>query len=210
MPLNELLAAATTPIQYQELVLFARRRLRWLAAVPENQRPLASLDAEELVAEAVLQVSLGELDERLGRRLSARQRASTQAFVCSLKDIIKSNLSNCLKCAEARHEHLPLGDELEVPGSVDPPDPTDVNAQLIRQDLQRAIFERLYRTITTKPALLRAIQNWEPNFLSSSRIGDRADDSNLSYRLRGLVRRILDDLARDLGPGNSGGREMLL
>ena len=40
---------------------------------------------------------MGEMDPRLGRRLSARQRAGPRAFLHSLKDIIKSNLSNRLK-----------------------------------------------------------------------------------------------------------------
>jgi hypothetical protein len=210
LPLADLLAAAAEPNQYQNLVRFARRRLRWLAAAAENERPLSGLDPEDLVAEAVLQVSLGELNPGLGRRLSARQRASIGAFVHSLKDIIKSNLSNCLKRAEARQEHLPLGNELDMPGSVDPADPADVNVQLVRRDLQRAIFERLYHAVATQPALLPAIQDWEPNFLSATRIGDRADDRNLSHRLRRMVRGILNDLAHELGPGNLGGREMLL
>ena len=210
LPLSELLAAAAEPTQYRDLVGFSRRRLRWLAAAPGNQRSLASLDPEEVVAEAVLQVLLGEMDPRLGRRLSARQRASTRAFLHSLKDIIKSNLSNRLKRVEASQEHLPLGDELEMPGAVDPADPTDVNARLIHRDLQRVIFERLYRAVSAKPALLPAVRDWELDFLNATRIGDRADDRNLSHRLRRLVRGILDDLARELGPGNPGGREMLL
>jgi hypothetical protein len=210
LPLDELLAAAAAPTQYRELVRFARLRLKRLAAAPENQRPLAGLDPEDLVAEAVLQVSLGELDSKLGRRLAHHNRASTAAFVLCLKGIIRSNLSNCLRRTEAQHEHLPLGEELETPGSAEPADPAELNAQLAHRDLQRVVFERLYRAVGAKPALLPAIQDWEPNFLNSSRIGDRAGDSNLSHRLRGLVRAILDDLARDLGPSNPGGREMLL
>ena len=72
------------------------------------------------------------------------------------------------------------------------------------------IFERLYRAVSAKPALLPAVRDWEPDFLNATRIGDRADDRNLSHRLRRLVQKILDDLARELGPGNPGGREMLL
>jgi hypothetical protein len=210
LPLSELLAAVGEPTQYRDLVGFSRRRLRWLAAAPGNQRSLASLDPEEVVAEAVLQVSLGEMDPRLGRRLSTRQRASTGAFIHSLKDIIKSNLNNRLQRMDARQEHLPLDDELDIPGSVDPADPADLNARLIHRDLQRVIFERLYRAVAAKPALLPAVRNWEAEFLNAVRIGDRAEDRNLSHRLRRLVQGILDDLASELGPGNTGGREMLL
>jgi hypothetical protein len=59
------------------------------------------------------------------------------------------------------------------------------------------------------PALLPAIREWEQNFLSAGRISDSGQDRNLDHRLRRLVRGILDDLARELGPGNLGGREML-
>jgi hypothetical protein len=57
---------------------------------------------------------------------------------------------------------------------------------------------------------LPAVRDWELDFLNATRIGDCADDRNLSHRLRRLVQGILDDLARELGPGNPGGREMLL
>ena len=209
LPLNELLAAAAEPTQYQGLVRFARWRLKSLNAVPENKRALAGLDAEDLIAQALLQVSFGGLDPRLGRQLSASNRASIGAFVIGLKGIIRSNSTNLLKSVEAAQEHLPLGDESEMPGAVDPADPTDLNAQLIRRDLQRVVFERLYRAVGSMPALLPAIREWEQNFLSAGRIGDSGQDRNLDHRLRRLVRGILDDLARELGPHNLGGREML-
>ena len=210
LPLSELLAAAGEPAQYRDLVRFARWRLKSLNAVPENRRALAGLDAEDLIAQALLQVSLGGLDPRLGLQLSASNRASIGAFVICLKGIIRSNSTNLVKSVEAGQEHLPLGDELEMPGAVDPADPTDLNAQLIRRDLQRVVFERLYRAVGSMPALLPAIRDWEQNFLSAGRIGDSGQDRNLDHRLRRLVRGILDDLARELGPDNLGGREMLL
>ena len=210
MSLSQLLEAAAEPSQYGELLRFARWRLKSLNAIPENKRALAGLDAEDLIAQALLQVSLGGLDSRLGRQLSASNRTSIRAFVICLKGIIRSNSTNLLKRMEARQEHLPLGDELEVPGTVDPADPTDVYAELIRQDLQRVVFERLYRAVANMPALLPAIQDWERNFLSASRIGERGHDRSLDHRLRGLVRGILHDLARELDPGNPNGREMLL
>jgi len=210
LPLIELLAAAAEPTQYRNLLRFARWRLKSLNAVPENRRALAGLDAEDLIAQALLQVSLGGLDPRLGRQLSASNRGSIGAFVICLKGIIRSNSTNLVKSVEAGQEHLPLGDELEMPGAVDPADPTDLNAQLIRRDLQRVVFERLYRAVGSMPALLPAIRDWEQNFLSAGRISDSGQDRNLDHRLRRLVRGILDDLARELGPGNLGGREMLL
>jgi hypothetical protein len=210
LPLSELLAAAAEPSQYQNLVRFARWRLKSLNAVPENKRPLARLDAEDLVAQALFQVSLGGLDPRLGRQLSASNRASIGAFLICLKGIIRSNSSNLLKSVEAGQMHLLLGDELEMPGAVDPADPTDLNAQLIRRDLQQVVFERLYRAVASMPALLPAIRDWEQNFLTAGRIGDRGQDRNLDHRLSRLVRRILEDLAREIDPGDPDGREMLL
>ena len=210
LSLSELLAAAAEPTQYRVLVRFARWRVKSLNAVPENKRALAGLNAEDLVAQALLQVSLGGLDPRLGRQLSASNRASIGAFVICLKGIIRSNSTNLLKSVEAGQEHLPLGDELEMPGAVDPADPADLTAQLIRRDLQRVVFERLYRAVASMPALLPAIRDWEQNFLTAGRIGDSGQDRNLDHRLRRLVRGILDDLARELGPGNFDGREMLL
>ena len=210
LSLAELFAAISTTTQYQDLVNFARRRLRRLAASHWNKRTLAGLDPEELVAEAVLQVGLGELDPALGRRLSARNRASAGAFVLCLKGIIHSNLGNCLKRVEAGQEYVPIGDEPESPGSVDPADPNDLNALLDRRDLQRVVFERLYRRVAAMPALLPIIQDWEPNFLSANRVGDRTRDRNLDHRVRQLVQEILKELARELAPGTLGGKEMLL
>jgi hypothetical protein len=210
LPLNELLAAAAEPTQYRALLRFARWRLKSLNAVPENRRALAGLDPEDLIAQAWLQVSLGGLNPRLGRQLSPGNRASIRAFVVCLKGIIRSNSTNLLKSVGAGQEHLPLGDELEMPDAVDPADPADLNAQLIRRDLQRVVFERLYRAVATMPALLPAIRDWEQNFPTAGRIGESGQDRNLDHRIRRLVRGILDDLAGELGPDNPGGREMLL
>jgi hypothetical protein len=103
---------------------------------------LADTDAEDLVAEALLKIQLGEQDPRLGRRLKPEKRATTASFLVGVKGVINSHLSHLLESARNRYEHLSIGEPETEPGAVNPPDPTDPGRLLLRRDLHRVLFSQ--------------------------------------------------------------------
>jgi hypothetical protein len=204
------LLAALTPEDYQRLVGFARYRLRTVVTARWLQRHLADTDAEDLVAEALLKIQLGEQDSRLGRRLKPENRATTASFLVGVKGVINSDLSHLLDSARNRCEHLSIGEPETEPGAVNPPDPTDPGRLLLRRDLHRVLFSQLYARAAEQPRLLAVIKEWDQNFLSDNRIARDGHSRKIIYRVRQLAREILRDLEAELSLVTNEGREMLL
>ena len=176
------LLAALTPEDYQRLVGFARYRLRTVVTARWLQRHLADTDAEDLVAEALLKIQLGEQDSRLGRRLKPENRATTASFLVGVKGVINSDLSHLLDSARNRCEHLSIGEPETEPGAVNPPDPTDPGRLLLRRDLHRVLFSQLYARAAEQPRLLAVIKEWDQklSFRQSHCQGRPQPQDNLS------------------------------
>ena len=202
----ELVAALSTE-QQQNLLGFTRYRLRAVTRSQHLQRCLAAIDAEDLIAEALLKLQLGEQEPSLGRRLRPENLTSTERFLACVRGVINSDLNHLVATALNQPQAQRLGDPEADPETVDPASTEDPIALLLRRDLLRALFTKLHRRIAQQPALLEVVQDWEQNF-TADRIGDRDHDPNLVHRVRLIVREILDELAHEAGLTH--GREMLL
>ena len=137
-----LLTALTTD-QYKKLVGFARYRLRKLTTSARLEQWLGPLEPEQLVAQAVLRLELGEAHPSLGRHLKPKNRVNTQAFLACVKGVIESDLNHLVRQAHRRPEHLPLGDADAEPGCVEPAELDDTERLLWRRDLCRVLFRKL-------------------------------------------------------------------
>jgi DNA-directed RNA polymerase specialized sigma24 family protein len=204
------LLEAITPEQEQQLQAFARRRLRRAANTPWLQRHLAPNSAEDLVQEAKAKVLLGEQFPRVGRRLKPRNRVSVEACLACLRGIMESDLSNLLKVARRRGEHLSVGDSRTEPGTVDPPDPLDPAGNLVRRDLRCVGFARLRERAAAEPDLLPVILQWEEGFLTDDRIAAEELNRKPAHRVRVMFREVLQELAAELSVAPVTGKEMLL
>jgi len=205
---SALLTALPTD-QYNKLVGFARYRLRALTTSALLQHWLGPLEAEEVVAQAVVKLELGEADPSMGRHLKAKNRANPQAFIACVKGVIESDLNHLVRQAYRRPEHVSLGNPDAEPGCIEPAAPEDVQAQLSRRDLHRVLFHKLYERIARQPALLEVVRDWEARFLEDWRIGSEGQDPRLVHRVRQLAQEILDELSTEFSPVPDG-REMLL
>jgi hypothetical protein len=204
------LLLALTPKQQQQLEDFARKRLRSLAYSPWLRRYLGPISPEDIVSRAVLKVIVGECDHQAGRPLKPRNRKSADAFMACLQGIMQSDLSNLVTRAEARYEHVPVGNEEPGSDRVDPLDPKDTITLLVLRDLQRVMFAKLYLRAAQKPELLPIIRRWEPNFLGAPRVATGQDDRKLVHHVRKLARQVLWELSQELNLPMATGKEMLL
>lgn len=205
---SELLAALSLD-QYNKLIGFAKYRLRIVTTSRSLQGCLAGLQGEELVAQAVLKLQLGELNPALGRHLKARNRSSLDGFIACLKGVIESDLNHLACQARSRYEHLPVGDSESEPGYFEPEALEDAQGYLSRRDLHQVLFHRLRKRLARKPDLLEVVRDWEERFLEDYRVGNGEDDVNLVHRVRRLAREILAELSAEFLPALDG-REMLL
>lgn len=201
------LLAALSPQQNEKLIHFARLRLARLARVLSFHDYLASLEPEELVCRTVAKVLIGEQDARAGRRLSARSRTSTEAFVRSLQAILNSDLANLVRRAESRYLHVrfdhdPSEDGL---GLVERETPRVLAA---RRDLQEVVFAKLYELAVDEPELLPAIRSAERGFLHDDCLARDEPNRGLVYRVRLMIRQVLRELAQEFGGPAATGKEM--
>jgi len=201
------LVAALTADQYNQLLGFARYRLRAVQRSRALQRALTGVEPEDLIAEAILKLQLGDEDPLLGRHLRPEHRANPQRFLACIKGIIESDLNHLVTAARTRYEHVEIGEPEQDADAADPAEADDPHDRLSRRDLQRVLFQKIHERITRQPALLGVVRDWEARFLDDDRINDGSWDSNLSKRVRQLAREILDELSAEL---NLSGREMLL
>ena len=123
---------------------------------------------------------------------------------------MESDLSNLLKVARHRGEHLSVGDSRSEPGAVDPPDPLDPAGDLVRRDLRCVAFARLQERAAAEPDLLPAILQWEEGFLTDDRIADEELDRKPAHRVRVMLREVLQELAAELSVASVTGKEMVL
>ncbi|HXP60434.1 MAG TPA: hypothetical protein VN829_08085 [Dongiaceae bacterium] len=198
-----LLTALSTD-QYKKLVGFARYRLRKLTISARLQQWLGPLEAEELVAQAVLRLEMGEANPSLGRHLKPQNRANTEAFLACLKGVIESDLNHLVRQAHSRPEHVRLGDADAEPGCVEPAELDDPERLLWRRDLHRVLFRKLYERIARQPALLEVVRDWETRFLEDWRIGGEGHDPHLVYRVSQLAQEILQELSAEFSPAPDG------
>ena len=203
------LLAALSPQQNEKLINFARLRLDRVTRLSSSKEYLATLEPEELVSRTIAKVLIGEKDAKAGRRLSARNRASTEEFLRSLQGILNSDLANLVRCAEARHPHVRL-DQDTAEGSWGLMDLESPEVLTARRDLQDVVFVRLYQRAADMPELWPIIRAVEQGFLHDSSLAKDEPNRGLVYRVRLLVREVLRELAREFGGPEATGKEMLL
>lgn len=201
------LVAALSTEHRQQLLGFTRYRLRAVTNSRHLQRCLAAMGAEDLVAEALLKLQLGEQDPSLGRRLKPQNLTAPEKFLACVKGVINSDLNHLVATALNQPHTVGVGDPEADPQTVDPASAEDLPSMLTRRDLHRVLFAKLHRRIEQRPALLEVVRDWEQNF-DADRIGDSDHDPNLVHRVRVLAREILDEFAQEAGLAH--GREMLL
>jgi len=203
------LLAALTPEQRQDLRNFAAKRLARVARVPSRRRLLSIISSpEDLVGRAVQAVLLGEERPGEGRRLSAKNRRSTAAFVAGLRSVVDSQLSNLTRSAEANSEHVPVGTR-EDPDAVELADLSDLARLIERRDLKAVLFRHLREWSAGHAGLRRVIGAWEQSFDGGDRIGETRFDRNLAQRVRSETQAFLLKLARESDSQARSGRGMV-
>jgi hypothetical protein len=204
------LVSALTEEQHQTLKGFAAKRMRRLRAAPGMERCLGGKSPEELVHDAFEKVLQGDSHPRKGRKLSAKNRQSTDAFIDCVRGIINSDLSNLVRSFEVSVPHVPLGDPEAEPDTVELSDPGNFVRQLEQRDTQRELFVRLEQLLQNEPALEPIIRHWHEHYQVSDRIAGPEFDVNLVYRVRQHAQRILHELAKEGQANDVTGMEMLL
>lgn len=137
------LAAALTQEQWNDLESFAAKRLRRSTNTPYKQRVLAIHTGRDLVHTAVEQFALGDLGDPGGRKLAARHRIDSEAFLNAMRAAINSNISHALDLTEFTQEHLSVGLQEAERGVCEPCEPANLDEQLELRDLEQNLFEQL-------------------------------------------------------------------
>jgi hypothetical protein len=205
---SELLAVFSHE-DYMNLVRFARARLRSATSSSWLQGRLAGTEPEDMVAEAVLKLQLGENNPFLGRRLKPCHRANMKSFLGATKAIIGSDITHLVGAARHRYQHVHVSHNEAEADAVDPAATEDPYELLSRRDLHHVLFDQLYMRIRRKRGLLAVVRDWESRFLCDNRIGARGLNSNLVHRVRKLAREILAELAAEFSSAGGDGREIL-
>ena len=203
----ELLQALSAE-EHQKLENFARARLGRAGKAPPAKRYLAMTSPRDLVHDVFTKVLLGDCSPKLGRRLKRRNRAGTPAFLACLRGLIADEVKNKATRAEAAIPHLPIGDEVEEPGMIDPPDQTDTDQQLILRDLREVLLAKLREQGVEAPEILPNVELWEESFLADDRVPVTDSGHKWTHRVRESARQTLEELAREQSLGEDG-REML-
>jgi hypothetical protein len=203
------MVAALTEEQHHQLHEFAVKRMRRLRNMSEFVNFTAGKSPMDFVHEALHKLLLGDSHPKKGRRLSAKNRSSSDAFLRCVMGIINSDLSNAVRDA-CRFPYVPAHDSDFEVGMVNGQEWSDTTGQTERRDLQRELFARLEPVLQTEPALAPVIRYWSDHFQESDRIGGPGMDPNLVYRVRQHARRILRELAEDLQAGPVRGREIVV
>ena len=199
-----------TEVQHRHLRAFAARRLGRLVFAAAWPRILARTSPDDLVHRAVEKVLDGERNPRQGRTLSARDRASTDAFVACLTGIINSELSHLICSAEARYGHVSAQTGEETSDDVvEVADPRNLRTTVELRDLKVALFRNLRAATVDRPKLWPIIDAWETVFLEDLRIPTTGFDRRLVSELRELARGIYTRLTRAARPKAPKGVEML-
>jgi hypothetical protein len=202
------LIQALSDEQHRQLEGFAGALLKRAGETEQARRYLAQTTPLELLDEVFYKVLRGDRNRKLGRQLKRRDRASIDAFMARLRGFIADEVKTRAGRAEAAIPHLPIGDEAEEPGMIDPPDPTDPIRLLEHRDLKRAILAELCRAAKREKKLVPVIQRWEESFLADDRVPLTEAGHKPTHRTRTLTRRFLRRLAREQELGQDG-REML-
>lgn len=202
------LIRALSDERHRQLESLAKALMERAGVTEQARRYLAQTSPLELLDEVFYKVLRGDRDRKLGRQLKRRDRASTDAFIARLRGFIADEVKTRAGRAEAAIPHLPIGDEAEEPGMIDPPDPTDPIRLLEHRDLKRAILAELWRAAKREKRLLPVIQRWEESFLADDRVPLTEAGHKPTHRARTLTRRFLQRLAREQEFGQDG-REML-
>ena len=203
------LLAALSPQQNEKLINFARLRLDRVTRLSSSKEYLATLEPEELVSRTIAKVLIGEKDAKVGRRLSAKNRANTESFLRALQGVLNSDLANLVRCAEACYPHVRLDEGIEEGscGLLDLDSPAVLTA---RRDLQQVVFAKLYQRTADAPELWPIIRAVEQGFLHDACLAKDEPNRGLVYRVRLLVREVLRELAQEFGGPEATGKEMFL
>jgi hypothetical protein len=138
------LVSALTPQQHLQLNDFAANRIMRLATTSGNQRLLSALAPGDAVNAAIEMVLLGDQQPQMGRKLSKRNRTSTESFVACLCGMINNNLVALADSAEALIEHLPLHQVAELcVDSLETDNPTEQLGAVDREFLTALFFSGL-------------------------------------------------------------------
>jgi hypothetical protein len=210
LPTAAMLAAALTDKDYQGLTAFAALRLRRLVAISSHHGLLAMTEPADLVHQAVFKVLLGDSGYPAGRRLSLKNRTSTEAFILCLKGIINSDLSTLAKRPENRVVHSPIGEASTESDVVDPATAQDQRRLLELRDLHRALFAQLRQTADRSPATQWLLEQWEKATLSDDRLPSSSASRHCRRKLQAQMKQALAGFARELGQGTTDGKEMIL
>ena len=203
----ELLQALSTE-EHRKLESFARALLKRAGKTPPAKRYLAMTSPGDLVNEVFSKVLLGDCNPKLGRRLKRHNREGTPAFLACLRGLIADEVKNKSTRAEAAIPHLPIGDEVEEPGMIDPPDQTDADRLLMRRDLREVLLTKLREQGIEAPELLPNVELWEESFLVDDRVPVTDTGHKWTHQVRESARQMLEELAREQNLGEDG-REML-
>jgi len=186
--------SALSTESYNCLVRFAKYRLKCMGDTREAKQCLKEIEAEDLVNQALLKLSLGAHNPSLGRRLKARNLVNLEAFLACVKGVISSDLWNLKNAARHRHEHQPIGDPEHDPDAINPADSLDLYDLLSRREIHEILFKKLYQQVKNKPALIEVVKDWEARFDDDDSIGGSGLNRDQVYRVRQLARDIMAEL----------------
>jgi len=190
------LAAAVTNQQWHDLERFASRRLRRAATTPARQRALAQFTGHALINTALEKFSLGDCGHPDGRYLSQKQRVNAHTFLDALRGAINSFIADAGRSAEANHDWLPIGSEVE-PGYHEPSDHVDVGESLSVRDLERQLFHELAAQAGDDVAQQAAIAALRDDCVTGHRRGDGGQNPETKRQVRRQAREVWEQLTMD-------------
>ena len=204
------LFSALTADRYNKFVDFAKYRLksqgdsRWL------KQSLKKIEPEELITQALLKLSLGETEPKLGRRLKARNRVSMDAFTTCVQGIISNDLHELMSKARNRYEQQRIDDEEPNANAIGLAALKENNSDLLsRWDILSVFFRKLFERIQEQPALLEAVEEWEQRVHEHEGIGNNGTNHYDAGRMRKLAREIIAKLAFRFAPTANNGKETI-
>jgi len=202
--------SALTAESYDSLVRFTKYRLKCMGDTRQAKECLKEIEAEDLVNQALLKLSLGAHAPSLGRRLKAKNLVNLQAFLACVKGVISSDLWNLKNEARNRYEHQPVGDPEHDEDAIDLEEPTDTYVLLSRRDIHRVFFKKLYQRVENKPSLIEVVQNWEARFDDDDGIGGSGLNRDQVSRVRKLAREIMEELMPESQSIGKNGMDMAI
>lgn len=190
------LAAAVTNQQWHDLERFASRRLRRASTTPARQRALAQFTGHALINTALEKFGLGDCGHPDGRYLSPRQRVNAHTFLDALRGAINSFIADAGRSAEASHDWLPVGSEVE-PGHHEPRDGFDISESLAARDLERQLFNELAAQAGDDMDQQAAVKSLRDDCVTGHRRGDDGRNPETKRQVRRQARVVWEQLTME-------------